>query len=411
MIRKIILENFMAHKHTELELGPGLTALTGPNNTGKSAVVEALRCVATNPSPYNYIRHGAKQARVTVELEDGVRVVWIRKKASPGYEIHRPGQDEPEEFWKMGRGNVPDEVRDLLRLDPVELERFKNDAVDVHIGNQREPVFLLNRPDSLVADFLASSTEGAHLLSMQDALKKRITEAKREQAGRTARLGHIRTELDTLSPLPDLTLLAETCREMKTQLRTLDAAIPALGSLLHERDRLEKQRVHAQRSAQALANLTPPPELEPVAPLANTLNEQAALHRRLQTASAQAKTLAPLNPPPQVHDTRTLRTLVDSLQTVADGLIRSEKRHAILNGLLDPPQPDSPAPLQALLRDMGALQHRLGQAQVELERAKNEKQAFRAQLDERLAGLGTCPTCGQPMDAGHFLQEVGEHES
>ena len=87
MITKIILENFMAHERTELELGPGVNALTGPNNSGKSAIVEALRCVATNPVPKHYIRHGAKEARVTLEFEDKTQVVWVRKKRSSGYEI------------------------------------------------------------------------------------------------------------------------------------------------------------------------------------------------------------------------------------------------------------------------------------------------------------------------------------
>jgi predicted ATPase len=36
MIKRITIENYMAHQHTTLELGPGVTVLTGPNNTGKS---------------------------------------------------------------------------------------------------------------------------------------------------------------------------------------------------------------------------------------------------------------------------------------------------------------------------------------------------------------------------------------
>ena len=72
MIKKIVIDNFMAHERTELELGPGVTVLTGPNNTGKSAIVEALRCVATNPTPKYYIRHGAKEARVTVDRKSVV---------------------------------------------------------------------------------------------------------------------------------------------------------------------------------------------------------------------------------------------------------------------------------------------------------------------------------------------------
>ena len=82
MITTIVLENFMAHQRTELQLGPGVNVLTGPNNSGKSAVVEGLRCLAANPPPRHVIRHGAKEARVTVCLEDGTRIVWIRTKGA-----------------------------------------------------------------------------------------------------------------------------------------------------------------------------------------------------------------------------------------------------------------------------------------------------------------------------------------
>jgi len=219
MITKIVLENFMAHEHTVVELGPGVTALTGPNNTGKSAIVEALRCVATNPPPRHFIRHGAKETRVSLELESGVKVVWVRKKRSAGYELHLPGEEEPQEYWKLGRGIVPEDIRKVLRLDPVDLDG--GERIDVHIGNQREPVFLLNLSDRAVADFLASSTEGAHLLSMQGALKRRVMETKKEVAGRDVRLRDIEGELDALAPLPDLTLGIEAARKFKERIDRL----------------------------------------------------------------------------------------------------------------------------------------------------------------------------------------------
>ena len=107
MIRRLILTNFMAHAGTTLELAPGLNVLCGPNNTGKSAVVEALRCLANNPSPRHFIRHGASEARVEALLDDGWRVAWVRRKAHALYEVYAPGEDEPQVFAKLKRGMVP----------------------------------------------------------------------------------------------------------------------------------------------------------------------------------------------------------------------------------------------------------------------------------------------------------------
>ena len=41
------------HAATVLDFPPGLSVLTGPNNIGKSAVVEALRCLTQNPVPHH----------------------------------------------------------------------------------------------------------------------------------------------------------------------------------------------------------------------------------------------------------------------------------------------------------------------------------------------------------------------
>ncbi|MDD4952968.1 MAG: AAA family ATPase, partial [Desulfovibrionaceae bacterium] len=103
MISRIVLENFMAHERTELDLGPGLTVLTGPNNSGKSAVVEGLRCLASNPAPKYFIRHGASRARVEALLDNGFRVAWVRSKTSAIYEVWAPGADGPETYAKFGR--------------------------------------------------------------------------------------------------------------------------------------------------------------------------------------------------------------------------------------------------------------------------------------------------------------------
>jgi DNA repair ATPase RecN len=90
MIKRITIDDYMAHQHTVLELGPGVTVLTGPNNVGKSAVVEAIRSVAQNPAPEHVVRHGARQALVRVELDSGEVIEWVRKKSNAVYRLYRP---------------------------------------------------------------------------------------------------------------------------------------------------------------------------------------------------------------------------------------------------------------------------------------------------------------------------------
>ena len=124
MIKNIRLENFMAHQATSIDLSPGVTVITGPNNIGKSAIVEAIRYLVYNPAPKNVIRHGAKQALVRLELDSGEIITWQRQDKNASYTIQQPGQ-EPEEYHKFGR-DVPGDVRALLRLEKVETDTGKS---------------------------------------------------------------------------------------------------------------------------------------------------------------------------------------------------------------------------------------------------------------------------------------------
>ena len=47
-VRRITLENFQSHKHTEMEFGPELNVIVGPSDSGKSAIIRALKWVMYN---------------------------------------------------------------------------------------------------------------------------------------------------------------------------------------------------------------------------------------------------------------------------------------------------------------------------------------------------------------------------
>ena len=404
MIRCLTLENFMAHGRTELALGPGLTALTGPNNVGKSAVVEALRCLALNPAPRHVIRHGAKEARVTLELSDGTRVVWIRKKASAGYELWRPGAETPEEFWKLGRGGVPEEIREVLRLDLVELE--SGEPVDVHLGDQRTPVFLLNQPPSAAAAFFAASSESAHLLAMQNALKRRMADAKRDQAQARTRLAGLAAGLDQLAGLPDLTLALDAAREKEADVHEAQARIPALEQALERRRALDAGLARAKAKAAALAQLTAPAEPAPTADLARILNDLRRLSQDLGQAQTRGAALAGLSAAPQAQATTPVAEYLKAHKVLKNKLKAAADKAMGLAGLQACPSLTPSAPLAELAARMAAVR-------AELERSKKSSEAclarlhkLRQEIAERLADIGVCPTCGAGLELARFLAET-----
>ncbi|MGE4194908.1 MAG: AAA family ATPase [Pseudodesulfovibrio sp.] len=452
MINKIIIDNFMAHEHTELELGPGVTILTGSNNTGKSAVVEALRCLATNPdrnpNPSLYIRHGAKEARVEVVLDDGTRVAWVRAKRWAKYELWAPGAEEPEEYHKLQR-QVPEDVARVLRLDQVALETRK-DGVDVHIGNQRDPVFLLNQPDSVMAEFFAASTESAHLLAMQNLLKLKERDAKREERGLEEQAARAEAKLDRLDPLPAIGLRMDGAGDLEREADRLEREIPALEAALAEFRHLTGSVRRARAAGAVLEKTAPVPEIEDVAGLKARMDALQGLSRRIGRAVDTAGALSGLSEPPAVEDTGSLQGAVRGLAETGRVLRGAEVRSRALADLAEPPQcedtarlaalldewyalrardarfarldqllrsvaePPSPEPLDRLrgaVADMDGLAALLTARQGELSGLEEDLRSVVDAMDERIRALGCCPLCGGDLTTAEFLDHGCRHDA
>ena len=446
MIKKILLKNFLAHAETEIELGPGMTVLTGPNNSGKSSVVEALRCIATNPLPKHFIRHGAKKARVELEMDDGVRVAWIRKKATAWYEVLRPGEDEWEVYAKFGR-NTPEDILNILRLNQVPLEGGK--SLDVHIGNQRNPIFLLDQPSSVAAQFFASSSEASHLLAMQTELKNRVRAAKREKKFQQQKMDEIRAELDGLQTLPDVTLELEIAREIKDRMDVLDKDIPAVEGLLQRKDELEKHKISLGARGKELAELQEAPQLFPSVPLERVvsgmqdlriqkqdlkvrseslgglqgppelfpvqhLEAELARHNQLFIAEEKQKerrkVLEPLESPPQLEDLSALSATIHNLTRSHALRDNVSDRAAVLAPLAGPPELHDFSGLMQVMNNLSSLRKAQTDAQSRLAELDQSEAELKERIETRLAEIGNCPLCGGDLDAQKLMGE-SVHES
>ncbi|WP_419781496.1 AAA family ATPase [Maridesulfovibrio sp.] len=445
MIKKIILKDFLAHAETEIELGPGMTVLTGPNNSGKSSVVEALRCIATNPLPKPFIRHGAKKARVELEMDDGVRVAWVRKKATAWYEVLRPGEEEWEVYAKFGR-NTPEDILNILRLNQVPLEGGK--SLDVHIGNQRNPIFLLDQPSSVAAQFFASSSEASHLLAMQTELKSRVRAAKREKKFQQQKMDEICAELDGLQAMPDVNLELEAARELKGLMEKFESEIPVVESYLKRKSELEKHKTDLGARGKELVYLQEVPELFPDAPLdrlvaglenlrdhgqklklrsdslsgleiapelfpVQRLEADLARQNQLSFAegqqSARRKALEQLTSPPQIEDLSALSTTLSNVDrgcVLRDNILH---RAEVLTSLVEPPELHDFSPLMQVMNSLSSMRKAQADAQDRLSELEKSEVELKQQIENRLAEIGNCPLCGSDLDAQKMIGE--SHES
>ena len=373
MIKSITLENFMSHRATRIDLAAGVTVITGPNNVGKSAWVEAVRSLVQNPSQKHSIRHGAKQAVVRLELDSGEIIEWVRTEKTAYYRLFRPedgaeGAGEPEEYRKIGL-TVPEDVRALLRLGLVETEA---DDIDIHIGNQREPIFLLNRPGSQAAGFFAASSEAAYLLHMRQALKSREDYAKSTRKVLAGEGQAQEQALHRYQPLDGIEPELDRAEETYALIGANQGSLPELAACI-DTLAVKGQALsgHYQRAG-LLRGLGVPPVLQDIGDLIAQLQQWGRMSEKAGAAAARVEVLGPLTAPPPLVDTSSLAQLTGRLAATAAVLHGRRREKEDLAGLAEPPVIQDALPLEEHIRDL---------------RSREELSSWARRRQKALAGL------------------------
>ncbi|WP_404306350.1 AAA family ATPase [Neorhodopirellula lusitana] len=396
MIRKITLENFMSHAKTEIELADGLTVLTGPNNCGKSALVAALQTIATNGNTTHVMRHGSKMCRITVETDDDHTVIWERKKSTVKYKI------DGEDIHRIGQ-KVPPQLHDVLKLDRVSAEvgASKNEY-DIHFGQQKTPVFLLDETGSRAAAFFASSSDASRLIEMQGNHRTRVRESKSEAKRLSGELDKTTERLLNYLSVDELAqkiedadkrqkLISKTEQQiarshelqkqlLATQVRattlrqyidiltrlsqssvtpsTLQAASEKTGRL---RDRLTSTTIaqHTRDLSQAvcgaLSQLRAPVEQRPTSQLVGSISSIRQTQTRLRLSRLVQSACGTLTAPPTMMPTQTCRQAIDRLSNqrlVHQGVNRVANR---LQALVRPPSQASTERLQQTVKTLNKI--------------------------------------------------------
>lgn len=146
MINTLKLTNFQSHKRSKLELSPGVNALIGPSDNGKTAVLRALYWAFTNrPSGDAFISHWARNEKEkqtdisSIEINTSLdKIIRFKDKDNNGYDLIN--NENIEKFRAIGV-DVPEKILQLLNLNEVNLHR------------QLDPPFLISASAGEVARF------------------------------------------------------------------------------------------------------------------------------------------------------------------------------------------------------------------------------------------------------------------
>lgn len=220
MIRRVQVSNFQSLVDLDLELGP-LTVIEGRSSSGKSALMRALRAVASNVRGASVITRGAAGMAITVDT-DTHRVALTRGHNDGGrYEIVDLTTGNQQTYTKLG-GGVPPAVTAALRIAPA-------GTASLSFAGQHDGPFMLQESGASVARVLGELTNVATILrAVQEANRRRLerkgvltTRERDLEAKRLQAAGYV-TLKARLAARAEAERLAATAQDLDTRRARLD---------------------------------------------------------------------------------------------------------------------------------------------------------------------------------------------
>lgn len=105
---ELYLENFQIFEKVKFSFDSGVTVITGPNSSGKTAIIRAVEALLLNPaSAGRWVQHGKKYVRVGLKIGERGWIVWERSKTGV---VYREGR---EEYLKVGRKGAIEVIPNL----------------------------------------------------------------------------------------------------------------------------------------------------------------------------------------------------------------------------------------------------------------------------------------------------------
>ena len=419
-LRAIRMTHLQLHRSSELLLSPGVTALIGPNNRGKSSVVRALVAALYGDARESLVRHGEASCTVEIDVEGGRRLTYVRSRRKNPVNMWTLTEadgsvvEEDNVRYETGGRAVPDWVAEKLGVAPV-------DGLRIHLSNQKTPVFLLGDPPAKRASVLSVGQETSHLRQMIAIQRERTVRDQQTVRDGEREVFALSERLAALAALEGIEAEIEAAGTALEDLRTGLAAAAELERTLAAAETLSAAVEADRRKLAALAALPGDADRDALREALRASAEDAAAvadiaetSRLVAAARTRAAALARLADPPALAPADEAAALILTISTARAAAGALGARLAALARL-----PEA-APALRSSEDIAAVGKEIVATAAAIEASRGvvagldaeiaEVEAETAALLETMDNL--CPTCGQPVsDVGAFLRDAHPREA
>lgn len=252
-IESIMIKGFQSHINSTFHLSPGLTVITGPTDSGKTAIIRAIRWIVFGePSGETFVNETVGEATVEITLTNQACVTKNRRRGKTVYGITYP--DNTVQFFETAA--VPDEVTALLETTK---QTFGDFETALNFAYQLEAPFLISEPPSAGAKVLGKIA-GTEVVDLAVKAVAKETYAARQEIS-TAKKEIERIEADLLQYV-ELEAIKEQLDSCEFLLGQYDDMAGKLGKMQTYRDSWTKLNTALQIQAALLEKLGKVPELQ-----------------------------------------------------------------------------------------------------------------------------------------------------
>lgn len=156
----------------QLELSPkGFTTISGPNGTGKTSVLEAIKGALASGHDATLLRNGAEKGEIVLVLDDGMEISKTVKAGTSNTAVRRDGKkiDRPAEAIKALTDALSVNPIDFLLAKPKDRTRVLLEAMPLEADTEHL---------TEIAGVPVSAQPGVHALHVIDQVHKQVYDAR-----------------------------------------------------------------------------------------------------------------------------------------------------------------------------------------------------------------------------------------
>lgn len=271
-IKKVIIDNFQSHDHSELDFDLGLNIIVGQSDNGKSAILRAIKWVLYNePRGTDFIRFGTNECSVTVITGDNYTITRRRKTNKNIYTVIKP-DGEKLEFENFGNA-VPVEVIEATGVKEIKLDT--DTSAKLNLNEQLDPPFLLSETGTMRAKAIGRIVNTNILDAAERDIMKDISNNNLVIKGYEKQLSDIDEELQQYC---DIDTEEENIKIIESLFSRIDEINLKFEKMKEFKDKIESVNNQIAQNTQVLSKLKGLPD---ISDHFNNLREKSIFSLRL----------------------------------------------------------------------------------------------------------------------------------